>query len=162
MKFLAFLLCLSPLLANAAIYKTGPVVLLQPEAVLQSKELSAAAVGEYMRAGDAAAAAVIKAAKLPPSGGFLVFAIRADGKTNAWTDFAPPLPRAVEEKLVKSLRALPAFHVASGSLLIAQKVTVNGGPEPVTNLPNPAAWRAAAAGLKAPMPLEELVERAWP
>ena len=129
---------------------------------MQSMALDVKQVGDYLLTGHALVERAIKSARLQPSSGFIVYAIREGGRSNAWLDMQPPLPPKLEAAIIQSLRAMKPFPVANGTALIAEKVMINGAVEPVGHVPNPAAWRAVMASHHEPVELEALVKLVWP
>ncbi len=162
MKRLLVALLMLPLACNAAELKTGSIVLLQPEASMREKQLDVKAMAAYLRAASAAAADSARQETLPMSSGFLVFAVREGGLSNAWVDMTPALPPSVEAKIVSAIQRVPSFPVARGTLVFAAKTSINGASEPAGNMPLPMAWKAAIAGRKESIEIEALVGLAWP
>lgn len=148
--------------APAATLNTGDVVLLQPDAALQQKGLDIDGFAHYVKAAQALAVAAALPVALPPASGFVVMAVRAGNRSNAWVDIQPALPTAVEQQLLQNLRKLPPFHVTNGTVLFAIQVMVNGAAPPAKPYPQPQAWQAVAATRTEPVEVEELVQLVWP
>ncbi|MDR2012515.1 MAG: hypothetical protein LBQ20_05640 [Rhodanobacter sp.] len=163
MKNSALLLLLAvSAICTAAELKTGGVVLLQPDQSLQQKGFVVSDLANYIRQVQAASISAVQPSQLPPSSGFVVVAVRAGGKSNAWLDISPSLPPELEQAFIQGLRQIPPFHVSNGTVLFGIQVMVNGAAPPTKKIPNPAAWQKAAATLKNPIEVENLVQVLWP
>jgi hypothetical protein len=162
MRLFAILLFLAASVCSAAELKSGAIVLLQPDFDLQTKGFKVDDLAAYLKATEAAAAANLKPKKLDQSSGFIVFAVRQGNLTNAWVDFKPALPAEAEAQLIASVRKVPAFPVAHGTVVFAIKVMINGAAERPEPTPFPAAWRAAMSKQDRPLDIESVVTLVWP
>lgn len=162
MKILLVALSMLPLACSAAELKTGSIVLLQPYVSMQEKQPDVKAMAAYIKSASAAAADAARKATLPKSSGFLVFAVREGGLSNAWVAINPALPASVEANIVSAIRRVPSFPIAKGTLVFAARTSINGAPEPAENMPMPMAWKAAIAGRKESIETEALVGLVWP
>lgn len=162
MKILAIGLMLCASLCSAADLASGTYVLLQPDEELQKKELNVQDFASSAKAAESAATNTLKPLKLGRSTGFIVFAVREGKRSNAWLDLKPALPAAVEAKVIASIRSIPPFHVANGTVVFALKIMINGAPETDEQSPFPAAWRTVMASNKEPVEAEALVKLIWP
>jgi hypothetical protein len=160
--FLLLALSLLSLACDAAELKTGSVVLLQPEVSMREKQPDVTAMAVYIKTASAAAADAVRNATLQKSSGFLLFAVREGGLSNAWVEMDPALPPGVEANIVTAMRRVPPFHIARGTLVFAVKTMINGAPEPVEHIRLPMAWKAAIAGKNESIETEALVGLVWP
>lgn len=138
------------------------IVLLQPEVSIRDKNPDIQGVSDYIKAAQIAVGDRLKPAALPRSSGFVVFAVRKGGLSNAWLDVSPALPVELEQDIIVELRKIKPFRVDSGTLVFATRVSINGGSGPNAPMPFPAAWRKATEGSDEPVEVEALVERLWP
>jgi hypothetical protein len=101
--------------------------------------------------------------KIAPSAGFLVLAVRADGRTNAWLDMVQPVPKEIETAVIKTARKIAPFPVKSGTLLVALDMTINGGFIPENVSPYPQEWLDYANNCKAcgELDAETIVSKVW-
>lgn len=162
MKLIMLLLLLLPTVSHAATVGKSAIVLLQPEAVLQKKNPDIAAASIYVEAAQERFARNVVAESLPPTSGFIVFAIRKGGHSNVWLDFEPALPEKIEAEALASIKAIPPFKVAEGTMVFAVMTTINGAAVPDSLVPYPDAWRAVTAGNPESFEIEALVDKVWP
>lgn len=163
MRMVLFFLLLA--LANVASAKTPyqmrDVVLLQPDAVLQER-IMPSALAPYIRSVNAVAGEVLAGEHHEPAGGFLVLAIRPGNQSAAWLDIQPDLPPGLAQVLVSRLRAIPPPAVENGTVIFAIRAGLWGGTPSAEDMPAVKEWTEAAVTAGAPLPIDELVERAWP
>lgn len=137
------------------------LMLLQPERIIEAR-VSVAQLAPYLKQVDEAAVGAIKSAEtVPPSGGFVVVAIRPGGQSKIWLDFTPALPKRLAEKLLTVTQAVPAPAVRGGSVVLAMKYSIGGAPAPAQALPSPAEWSAAAKAAGRALEIGDLVDRVW-
>ncbi len=138
------------------------VVLLQPQWVLQERAPDIPALAGYMKAVlSSAQAATEKDAQHAPHGGFIVLAVRPQWKSHVWLDFKPPLPREQADALLAGIQRIRPFEARGGTVVVALKVGLWGGPEPEAQMPTPAEWTAAAKKAGHEMEIGQLVDSIW-
>ncbi|HEU4665392.1 MAG TPA: hypothetical protein VFS55_15285 [Dokdonella sp.] len=145
----------------AEAWRTLGFVLLQPEAVLRERVPGGAqAMSDYIGSIDAAAKKTLAAVEPPrPTSGFLVLAVRAGGRSKAWLDLWPNLPRASEPTLIDAVQAVKPFAVSTGTVVFALRVSA-WGAAPTNRSPKPDAWtRHTREGVT---DAETIVGRLWP
>jgi hypothetical protein len=162
LRFIFCILSVFASMTHAAESKFGTLVLLQPESVLQERELNIEEFATFIKAAQTSAELVWKTRELTPSSGFLVIAVREGGKVNAWVDFEPALPQKVDSATTKAIRFVPAFHVSKGTVVFAIKVAINGASETKRQTPMPKEWKSVSKSQLLPVELENLVKLAWP
>lgn len=157
------LLLLLPQLAMAADAVTNlGVVLLQHGDVIQQRVQSVDALAEYIqKVQDAAAAALQSESQRKATGGFLVVAVRPNGKSKAWLDLEPEAPGTTQDMLRKSIEEIQPLEVRSGVVVFAIKVSIWGGKVPPRFAPAPSEWKAQAQRAGKALEVGELVELAW-
>ena len=161
MRLLLALLLL-PMSCFAADVEWRAIVLLQPEVSIREKNPDVQAVSNYIKAAQSAAAGRIAQEELPKSSGYIVFAVRQGGLSNAWLDFSPAMPTDMEQQILAAVRGVEPFRVDQGTLVFAVRASINGAPDPASPMPFPAAWREATEGSDEPIEVEALVGRVWP
>lgn len=157
---LTFILCCNFCLA--AELTSGRIVLLQPDESLKQKGIVVTELANYIKLTQSVASAVLNPVETEPASGFLVIAIREGNKSNAWLDFSPPLPPAIELKLINEIRNIPPFKVLKGTVIFAIGFNVNGSTLSPEKFPSPVAWQKVASKQNAPIEVEQLVELVWP
>jgi len=162
MKILLVLLLLFPTLTQAANVEKGFIVLLQPDMSLREKDPDMDSVSDYIKVAQNELSKLLASEKLPKASGFMVFAIRTGGLSNVWLDFKPGFSPELEAKILHSLKAIPPFKVAKGTMVFALSASINGADQPAGPTPFPKEWQAAMSDPKEPMEVEALVLRVWP
>jgi len=121
----------APVRAAAPSWRTLGFVLLQPEAALRERVPGGAqAMSDYIASIDAAATKALAGVDPPrPTSGFLVLAVRQGGRSKAWLDLWPNLPRASEPALVDAVQAVKPFAVSKGTVVFALRVSAWGGAD---------------------------------
>jgi hypothetical protein len=142
--------------------KFGAVVMLQPDSVIEDRGVLTMDFADFIKSAQTSTANLWKNTKLPPSSGFLVFAVRAGDKVNAWLDMEPELPASVENQTIQRLRSLPGFDVIKGTIVFAVKLSINGAPETPRETPLPKEWAAVLKSKPLPADTESLVQLVWP
>lgn len=153
---------LAPSLCHSAETNFGGLVLLQPEYVLQQRGISAQEFVSFVKAAQAITTEAWRKQRLPKTSGFLVFAVRAGGKVNAWLDMEPAISNEIEIKTLQLLRSQTGFPVSSGTIVFAIKVSINGANETSRQMPFPKAWKVAVEGKAGSVEIENLVNMVWP
>jgi hypothetical protein len=140
------------------------VVLLQPGTVIEKRvEGGADAMADYLkRLGEAATDAVRANPQQIPSAGFIVVAVRPEGRTHAWFDFKPALSEKTVAALSHVVATVPPTPVKSGDLVFALRVSLWGAKPPATVAPAPQEWKDAAQQAGHKLDLDALVDQVWP
>jgi hypothetical protein len=152
---------LSNVASAASPYEMKGVVLLQPESIIQER-ISVTALAPYIRSVNAAAANVLATRKHPPTGGFLVLAVRPGNQSAMWLDLQPALAPDLAKALTARLRAVPAPTVQTGPVVFAIHASLWGGISPDGKMPAPEEWTQAARKAGKPVETGEVVELIWP
>jgi hypothetical protein len=85
-----------------------------------------------------------KLAEITPistSWGFLVIAVRDDGKIKAWLDTDDAVPLAVANAMVSVAESTSAFTVKTGAAVFALGFGVDSADLPVDKMPFPNEWK---------------------
>lgn len=143
-------------------YRTNSLLMLQPEPVLRARVSSVENMAAYIRALQGAAGTVL--AREPastPSNGYLLVAVRPDGRSKLWFDFKPALPAQTQERLRASLEAVRPFQPKGGVVVFALNTSLWGAREPQFK-PAPAEWTQAAQRAGGSLETGALIDRIWP
>jgi len=140
------------------------VVLLQPGALIEKRvDGGADAMADYLkRLGEAATEAMRANPQQIPSAGFIVVAVRPEGRTHAWFDFKPALADKTVAALTHVVETVPPTPVKSGDLVFALRVSLWGAKPPATVAPAPQEWKDAAKRAGHKLDLDALVDELWP
>lgn len=143
-------------------YEVQKIFLLQPDFIME-RRIEAKALAPYISSLNTAAEKAFATEKYPPTGGFLVIAVRPGKQSAAWLDFRPALPVKVDEKIIARLRAVPPPQVKEGPVVFAIRVSLEGGASPQDQMmPHPTAWSEEANRAGQPIEVGDLVDRVWP
>lgn len=162
-RLLPVILLMLPCLSRAADVEFHMIRFFDPTPVVKQRVNDTTALGEYLKKSQAAVRQKMRDYRLAPSAGFLVLAVRADGRTNAWLDMVQPLPKKVEIAVIKAARKIAPFPVKSGTLLVALDMTINGGFIPENVSPYPQEWLDYANNCHAcgELDAETIVSKVW-
>lgn len=162
-RLLSSVLLMLPCLTWAADVEFHMIRFFDTTPVVKHRVNDTAALGEYLKKSQSAVRQKMKDYKIAPSAGFLVLAVRADGRTNAWLDMVQPVPKEIETAVIKTARKIAPFPVKSGTLLIALDMTINGGFIPENVSPYPQEWLDYANTCKAcgELDAETIVSKVW-
>ncbi len=160
---LSFMLLVTPCFTWAADVEFHMIRFFDPPPVVKQRVNDTAALGAYLKKSQAVVRQKMKSYKLAPSAGFLVLAVRADGRTNAWLDMVEPVPHEVETAVIKAAKKVAPFAVKSGTVLVALDMTINGGLIPENVSPYPQEWLDYADNCHAcgELDAETIVSRIW-
>jgi len=89
-----------------------------------------------------------KLAKIPRSStswGFLVIAVRNDGKIKTWLDTDDAVPPAIASAMINVAESTKAFTVKNGAAVFALGFAVDGADLPVNKMPFPNEWKKVAS-----------------
>lgn len=162
-RALLLALCV-PLPARAAepVINLG-LVLLQPEELMAQRGTTVDAVDGYVARLLATANEALRSEfQRRPSGGFIALAVRPNGRSKVWFDFAPALPASTDNKLRTALEAVPPPDLKSGTVVFGIKLTLWGGSPPTRAAPAPSEWKAQAQQAARRLEVSELVDLVWP
>lgn len=88
-----------------------------------------------------------KLAEITPSStawGFLVIAVRHDGKIKAWVDTDDAVSPAVANAMVSVAEGTKAFAVKTGAAIFALGFAVDSADLPINKMPFPNEWKKVA------------------
>lgn len=158
-----FLLTTVPVCHAERPFEQRGITMLQTREVFFERVASMGAFEVYVKTlVDAVDGAVAKRPKSSPSGGFLVVAVKPDGRSRAWLDVEPPLNDEIADSIVSVAQNVYPLSVKKGVVLFAIKISLWGGEPPKGMVPRPKEWEPEADKVGGPIELGDLVLRVWP
>jgi hypothetical protein len=97
-----------------------------------------------------------------PSAGFIVVAVRPEGRTRTWFDFKPALAEPTTVALANAVDHTPAMKVKSREIVFALRVSVWSDMPPKAYAPAPQEWKDATKGMHPKPDVDTLVDMLWP
>ncbi len=139
------------------------IIMLQTKDVFLERVSGMEALEVYVKAlVDAVDGAVVKQPKSAPSAGFLVVAVKPDGRSRIWLDVDPQLKDDIATSIRSAAQNVPPLPVKNGVVLFGIKISLWGGEPPKGMVPRPKEWEAEANKVDGSIELGELVVRVWP
>ena len=146
MKLLTLLMMLFPLACNAANAEYLKIYLMQPKNILLEKIGNVDDMDRYVK--EVEVTINKKLAEITTSAtswGFLVIAVRDDGKIKAWLDTDDAVPPAIISAMMSVAENTRAFAVKNGAAVFALGFGVDGADLPVDKMPFPNEWKKVAS-----------------
>lgn len=134
----------------------------QTEAVLKEKKVNFEEMARYSRNLHSQIWKTMKAAKIAPSAGYLVVAVRSDEEVAVWLDMEPGLHEYYETAIADAVKKTRPFSVDSGIVVFAVKLSLDTAKHSTKPVPEPREWKEAKKKLADPDNIEELVLSIWP
>jgi len=156
-----FLLCFSTLV-SAAETRFDSLYFFQSEQTMQAKGITVDNLGRYSRKLQSAIYRALKNVKMPPSSGYLVVAMRADGVVTSWLDMKPAVHEFYDNQIYDIVQKLPVIDVQSGVFVFAIKMSIDTPVFTKKAVPEPADWVEAKKKISNPNDIEQLVLSIWP
>jgi len=97
-----------------------------------------------------------------PAAGFIVVAVRPEGRTHAWFDFKPALSEATTAALAQAVEATPTVKVRSREVVFALRVSLWSNKPPQAYAPAPQEWKDATRDMHPKPDIDTLVDMVWP
>ncbi|MBI3283793.1 MAG: hypothetical protein HYZ65_02925 [Burkholderiales bacterium] len=161
-RLLATLLLSCAALAQAAEVRFDSHYFFQSEQVMAEKKIDLQQLVRYSRKVQWQVWNTMKKVKLPPSAGYLVLAVRADGEVASWLDMGPAVHAYYEHQILAAAQKVQALDVAQGVLVYAIKMSIDTPVHTRKPLPAPPDWDEAKKKMGDPDNIEELVLSVWP
>ncbi|MEQ1599089.1 MAG: hypothetical protein ABL880_06960 [Methylotenera sp.] len=135
------LMMLLPLAGNAANAEYLKVILMQPKPVMMAKMDGIDGLDQYVKAVEVNINK--KIAELPPAPawGFLVIAVREDGKIKAWVDTDDNISPVISNAMIEVAESTKSFSVKTGAVVFALGFGVDDAGLPVEKMPFPVEWK---------------------
>ena len=140
------------------------VVLLEKGEIIEQRvDGGSDAMAAYVKKlGEAVTEAVRAHPAQIPSAGFIVVAVRPEGKTRTWFDFKPALAESTTVALANAVDKTPALPVKSREIVFALRVSVWSSQPPKAYAPAPQEWKDATQGMHPKPDVDTLVDMVWP
>ncbi len=164
MKFLAAVLLLLPIVSHAANAEYLKVFFMQPKQIMQEKLDSLDEMDRYVKEVERKINQEIASLPAAQSWGFLVMAVREDGKIKAWLDTDDAVPAEVAKTMVNIAQNTKAFPVKQGAVVFSLGFATDGAELPNNKMPFPTEWKAVAKCDNedcADKSAEEIVLKSW-
>ena len=164
MKFLAAVLLLLPLASHAANAAYLRIFLMQPKEVMLQKLNGIDEMDQYVKEVERNINKEISTLPEQQAWGFLVMAVREDGKVKAWVDTDDAVPAAVAKAMLNVAQNTKAFTVKSGAAVFSLGFALDGAELPVNKAPFPTEWKDVANCTNedcAEKNIEEIVLKSW-
>lgn len=149
-------------LLHAAQSRFDSYYFFQTEEVLKEKKVNFEDMARFSRNLQSQVWKVLKAAKIKPGTGYLVVAVRSDQEVAVWFDMEPALHEYYENAIAEVANKIRPFHVESGVVVFAVKLSIDTAKHTDKAVPEPKAWLEAKQKLGAPDNIEEVVLSIWP
>lgn len=170
MKRLLLLLAISCLAALAACRmpsrsiqpRFDSVYFFQTEDELKQKKVDFEQISIFSRNLQTAVAKTFNGAQIVSSNGYIVVAVRSDGKIASWRDMEPALHEYYDYEINEAIKKLQPFEVSEGIVVFAIKMAVETPMHTKKEVPEPKDWIAARAKMEDPNNIEQLVLSQWP
>lgn len=164
MKIIAFLMLLIPTICNAANAEYLKIHLMQPKNVILEKLDGIDELDRYVKEVERTINKQISA--LPPaqSWGFLVIAVRDDGKIKSWLDTDDNVPAEIAKTMTDIAENTKPFTVKEGAVVFSLGFATDGGDLPANKMPFPNDWKQVANCNNedcAEKNAEEIVLKSW-
>lgn len=144
MKTLVFLMMLFPMICNAAEVDYLMIKLMQPKEVITQKINGIDGMSAYIKKVEVDINKNLANVESLPSWGFLVIAVRDDGKIKAWIDSDDPVASPVQKAMIKVAEGTKGFDVKSGAVIFALGFGIGGIGLPPNVMPFPVEWKKIA------------------
>jgi hypothetical protein len=141
MKFFAFLVMLFPMAASAADIEYLTINLLQPNNVIMKKIGNIDGLSTYVKKIETDIRSKLSSSDTQSAWGYLVVAVRNDGKIKAWLDTDDAVAADVAKTMVDIAESTTAFAVNDGAVVLSLGFGIGGTAIPPQVLPFPAEWK---------------------
>jgi len=164
MKFIAMLLMLFPLVASATDIEYLMIKMMQPKIATMKKVGNIEGMAKYIKQLEIDIKDKLSSVESNANWGFLVIAVRNDGKIKAWLDSDDEVPATVVKIMTSLAESRPAFPVKDGAVIFALGYGVNGAPLPTEKMPFPVEWKKTSGCNNEDcqgVDVEEVVLKSW-
>lgn len=164
MKLLASLLLLLPLLGHASNAEYLKIYLMQDKKIMLDKLEGVDELDRYVKEVERTINQKISTLPAKQAWGFLVMAVRQDGKIKAWVDSDDAVSAEVTKVMVDVAEKTKAFTVKNGAVVFSLGFATDGADLPVNKMPFPVEWKKVANCTNedcAEKDVEEIVIKSW-
>lgn len=144
MRLFAFLLLLLPLISNAAQANYLMIKYMQPKAAMEERLDSVDGLAQYIKQVEVNINKKITKTGSMQTWGFLVIAVRHDGKIKAWVDSDAEVSPEITKSLLDVAQNTQAFAVNKGAVVFAIGFDIGGIGLPPYTMPFPNDWKKTA------------------
>jgi hypothetical protein len=144
MRLIAALLLLLPLVSHAANAEYLKIHLMQDKKAMLDKMDGIDDMDRYMKEVERTINQKIATLPSAQSWGFLVIAVRQDGKIKAWLDSDDAVPADIAKEMVKVAENTKPFTVKDGAVVFSLGFATDGAELPVEKMPFPNDWKKVA------------------
>jgi hypothetical protein len=144
MKALIFIFMFFPVLCSAAEVDYLMIKLMQPKEVIKQKISGINGMSSYIKKVEVDINKRLAGVDALPSWGFLVIAVRDDGKVKAWLDSDAAISLPVKKAMVRVAEGTKSFAVKSGAVVFALGFSISGVELPPNTFPFPSEWKKVA------------------
>lgn len=141
MKLLAFLVMLFPMAASAADIEYLSINLMQPKNVIMKKVGNIDGLSTYVKKIETDIKSKLASSDTQSAWGFLVIAVRNDGKIKAWLDTDDAVAADTAKSMVDIAENTPAFAVNNGAVVLSLGFGIGGAALPPNTVPFPTDWK---------------------
>ncbi len=138
------------------------VYFFQTEDELKQKKVNFEQVSIFSRNLQSAVAKTFNGSQIATANGYIVVAVRSDGKIASWLDMEPNLHEYYEYEIAEAIKKLQPFEVSEGIVVFAIKMAVETPVHTSKEVPEPKDWKEARTKLEDPNNIEQLVLSLWP
>lgn len=144
MRVLALLTLVFPLICNAASAEYLKIFMMQPRDIILEKIDGVDELDRYVKEVQKNINVKISGMQHPASWGFVVMAVRQDGKIKAWLDSDEKFSDEVTNSIIETAQKTKPFSVNRGVVVFALGFSVNGAELPMNKVPFPNEWKTFA------------------
>lgn len=164
MRFFAFLLLLLPLISNAAQANYLMIKYMQPKEAMEERLDSVDGIAEYIKKVEVDINKKISEIPSTQTWGFLVVAVRNDGKIKAWMDSDAEVSPEISKSMIDVIQNTKAFPVNKGAIVFAIGFDIGDVGLPPYTMPFPNEWKKVAGCTNEDCDkkdIEEIVLKSW-
>jgi hypothetical protein len=140
-KALVFFLMLVPFACSAAEIDYLKINLMQQRELILQKMDGIEGMSRYIKATEVDIHKKLSGLDAAPAWGYLVIAVRNDGKIKAWVDSDDQIAPPVQKTMIDVAEGTQSFHVKSGAVVFALGFGINGADIPPNVMPFPDEWK---------------------
>lgn len=141
MKVIAFLMMLLPIACQAANAEYLKIFMMQPRELILEKMDGVDELDRYLKEVEVNINKKISGMPLNQSWGFLVMAVRDDGKIKAWVDTDDAISQPIANAMTEVASNTKAFPVKQGAVIFALGFGIDGAALPINKMPFPEDWK---------------------
>lgn len=164
MRVFAFLLLLFPVLSHAAQANYLMIKLMQPQQVIEAKLDGIDGMSQYIKQVEVDINKKIAETRSMQTWGFLVIAVREDGKTKAWIDSDVEVSPEISQAMLDVVKNTKPFTVNKGAVVFTIGFDIGEVGLPPYTMPFPNEWKKVAACTNEDCDkkdVEEIVLKSW-